>query len=258
MIIEYQRPQNLEQAKKLLNRENPLTIPLGGGTLISQKTEQPVAVVDLQLLGLNKITSEKYKCSIGAMCRLQDLVDNADIPSGLRKAARREANINIRRSATLGGMLVTADGTSPLLGCLLAVDVKLLWEPGNKSIYLGEWLAKDRQKSPGKLITGVEFTIPLEAEYEDVARSPEDKPLVYVTTAKWETGEIRVVMGGSGKSPILGSDGSKNLVTDIFHRYTYASSMERAEYSEYQQAAIRTLIDRMVPQKGIFGGKGLL
>jgi CO/xanthine dehydrogenase FAD-binding subunit len=258
MIIEYHRPENLEQAKRLLNREKPLTIPLGGGTVISRFTEEPIAVVDLQSLGLNKIAIENSKCRIGSMVRLQDLVENSNIPAGLAKAAQREASINIRRSATIGGMLMTSDGISPLLGCLLALDVRLFWEPGNKSMYLGEWLAKDRKKNPEKLISGIEFAIPVEVDYDDVARSPEDKPQVYVTAAKWGTGEIRVVMGGSGKAPILGSDGSKNLVSDIFNRYTYATSMERAAYTDYQQAAIRTLIDRMIPQKGIFGGKGLL
>ncbi len=136
MIIEYHRPENLEQAKRLLNRETPLTIPLGGGNVVSRYTDQPIAVVDLQSLGLNKITFDKTTCKIGAMVRLQDLVESSDIPSGLATAARRETNINLRRTATIGGMLMTSDGTSPLLGLLLALDVKVFWEPGNKSIYL--------------------------------------------------------------------------------------------------------------------------
>ncbi|GAP22961.1 FAD binding domain-containing protein [Leptolinea tardivitalis] len=258
MIIEYHRPVNLEQAKKLLNRETPMTVPLGGGTELSKYTEKPIAVVDLQSLGLDKITTAKNICKIGSMTRLQDLVENNEIPGGLSKAARRETTINIRRTATIGGLLMKADGLSPLLGCLLALDVKIHWEPGGKTIYLGEWLAKERKKSPGKLITEIEFTTPVEVEYDDVARSPEDRPIVYVIAAKWETGEIRVVYGGCGYAPVLGSDGSKNMISDIFNRYTYAASMERAGFTEYQQSAIRTLIDRMVPQKGIFGGKGLL
>lgn len=258
MITEYHRPENLDQAKKLLSRKTPVTIPLGGGTLISRKTDKPVAVVDLQALGLDRIEFEQYKCQIGAMVRLQDLVENMDLPEGLRRAARRESNINIRRSATVGGLLMKGDGRSPLLGCLLALDVKITWEPGRKSIYLSEWLAKDRKKEPGKLITEIDFTLPDEVDYEDVARSPEDRPLVFVTTVEWKTGEIRVVFGGAGNAPILGSDGSKNLLAEVFNRYSYAAAMERAAYTDYQQAAIRTLIERMVPQKGIFGGKGLL
>lgn len=258
MIIEYHRPENLEQAKKLLNRESPLTIPLGGGTLISRSSGTPVAVVDLQSLGLDQITrdNEKKKWHIGAMTRLQDIVECKDLPAGLKKAARRETGINLRRSGTLGGVLITADGKSPLLGCLLALDVKINWEPGKKTIYLGEWLAKSREKRPGKLITEIEFNVPIESDFEDVARSPEDRPIVFVTTAKWETGDTRIVFGGSGKSPILGSSGTKKLFSDVLNKITGSSSQENSEFSEYQHAAIKILIERITKQQSISGGKG--
>jgi CO/xanthine dehydrogenase FAD-binding subunit len=258
MIIEYHRPENLEQAKRLLNRESPMTIPLGGGSVVSRYTDRPIAVVDLQSLGLNKITVEKTSCRIGAMVRLQDLVECPNIPEGLAIAARRETNINMRRTATVGGVLMTSDGTSPLLGMLMALDVKIIWESGNKSLFLGEWLLKDRQKNPGKLITSIEFTVPIDTKYEDVARSPEDRPIVYVCTAKWETGDHRIVMGGSGKAPILATEESKNIVSGIVNRLTHTSTKEKSSYTEYQQAAIKTLIDRLFPEKVNNGGKGLL
>ena len=256
MIIEYHRPETLDQAKKLLNRATPVTIPLGGGSALSRHTDQPVAVVDLQSLGLDKISQEKSTAKLGAMVRWQTLVDATGLPEGLRNAAHREAGANIRRSATIGGLLMRADGRSSLLGCLLALDARIFWEPGNKSNYLADWLQNDRQKKPGNLVTSIEFTTPVEIAYEDVARSPEDRPIVYVAVARWETGETRVVMGGSGKTPILGSDGSKNLISSIFDRHSYASAMEKAGFSDYQQAAIQNLIERMVPQKGLFGRKG--
>lgn len=258
MIIDYHRPASMEQALALLERKDLKSIPLAGGNVISRLSEIPVVVVDLQSLGLNGIEVSQYSCKIGAMTRLQDLIDSPLIPTGLKKAAQRETNINIRRTATVGGVLVTSDGSSPLLGCLLAMDAKLSWEPGGKNLFLGEWLADERKKNPGKLITGLEFTTPVEADFDDIARTPEDKPQVFVAYAKWSTGEIRVVFGGCGSFPKLGSDGSKNMVSDIFNRYSYAAALERNGYSEYQQAAIMTLIDRLVPKTGIFGGKGLL
>jgi CO/xanthine dehydrogenase FAD-binding subunit len=258
MIIEYHRPSNLDQALTLLERKTPITIPLAGGNVVSRSSESPVAVIDLQSLALDGIEINKYSLKIGAMTRLQEVVESPLIPTGLKKAAQRETNINVRRTATIGGVLVTSDGTSPLLGCLLVLDAKLFWEPGGKSLFLSEWLVNERSKSPGKLITGLEITIPVEADFDDIARSPEDKPQVFVTTARWNTGEIRVVFGGCGKAPMLGSDGSKNLVSDIFNRYSYAAALERNGYSEYQQSAIMTLIERLVPKTGIFGGKGLL
>jgi CO/xanthine dehydrogenase FAD-binding subunit len=256
MILEYHRPETLEQAKKLLDRKTPVTIPLGGGTTISHPSEEPVAVVDLQSLGLDRISYEKSTVKMGSMVRLQFLVENSKLPAGLIKSARREASINIRRAATIGGTLVTSDGRSPLLGCLLALDARIFWEPGNKSIFLAEWLENDREKKPGKLISGIEFNTPEEVDYEDIARSPEDRPIAFVAVARWNTGETRVVIGGAGKSPLVGSDGSKNLITQMFDRHKYISVMEQAGYTSYQQATIQTLIERMIPNKSIFGRKG--
>jgi CO/xanthine dehydrogenase FAD-binding subunit len=256
MIIEYHRPESMEQAKKLLERKTPVTIPLGGGTTVSQTTEEPVAVVDLQSLGLDGISFDKSSVKIGSMVRLQTLVENTSLPAGLSKAARRETNINIRRAATTGGMLVTSGGRSPLLGCLLALDVKIFWEPGYKSIFLTEWLSNARQKNPGKLISGIEFNTPVDVDYEDIARSPEDRPIVFVAVAKWNTGETRTVIGGAGNSPIVVSDGSNNLISQIFDRHTNASMLEQAGYNAYQQAAIHTLVERITPHKSIFGRKG--
>ena len=55
MIIEYYRPQSLEEALELLARPGLTTVPLGGGTVVNQPSPEPVAVVDLQALGLNMI-----------------------------------------------------------------------------------------------------------------------------------------------------------------------------------------------------------
>ncbi len=38
MIIEYHRPETLEQALALLSRKNPPTLPLGGGSYLSRHT----------------------------------------------------------------------------------------------------------------------------------------------------------------------------------------------------------------------------
>ena len=54
MITTYHRPQTLDEALTLLAQPN--TLPLGGGTLLSHPTPDPVSVVDLQALGLNAIT----------------------------------------------------------------------------------------------------------------------------------------------------------------------------------------------------------
>ena len=61
-IIEYHRPQTLEDALELLQRIEPVTVPLAGGTNLNspasasgQSSASALAVVDLQSLGLNTV-----------------------------------------------------------------------------------------------------------------------------------------------------------------------------------------------------------
>ena len=54
MITTYHRPKTLDESLALLTQPN--RIPLGGGTLLSKPTPDPVEVVDLQALSLDSIT----------------------------------------------------------------------------------------------------------------------------------------------------------------------------------------------------------
>ena len=47
MIIEYQRPQNLKEALILLGREEPVSYPLGGGTVLNRGVLENIAVMPL-------------------------------------------------------------------------------------------------------------------------------------------------------------------------------------------------------------------
>jgi hypothetical protein len=59
MIIEYHRPETIEAALALLARKEPRTVPLGGGSVLNQPSDIPVAVVDVQSLGLNQIAARQ-------------------------------------------------------------------------------------------------------------------------------------------------------------------------------------------------------
>ena len=66
MIIEYHRPNKLDEALKLLERKQPVTVPLGGGTVLNAPSEEQVAVVDLQDLGLGGIDKAGSTLKVGA------------------------------------------------------------------------------------------------------------------------------------------------------------------------------------------------
>jgi len=74
MITNYHRPSTLEEAIALLTQPN--TLPLGGGTLLSHGTADPVQAVDLQLLGLNSLTQTGNNLELGATLTLQALLES--------------------------------------------------------------------------------------------------------------------------------------------------------------------------------------
>src|SRR3990172_6960487 len=98
MITAYHRPQTLDEALALLTQPN--TLPLGGGTLLSQPTTDPVSVVDLQSIGLDSLRAKGNDLEIGATCTLQSLLESEHCPEALKIAIKLESPINIRNSAT--------------------------------------------------------------------------------------------------------------------------------------------------------------
>ena len=123
MIITYHRPKTLDEALTLLKQPNRL--PLGGGTLLSGPTGDPVEVVDLQYLGLDSITKNGNNLQVGATATLQQLLESEHCPSALKTALKLEAPLNLRNAATVAGTLVSCDGRSPFATVMLASDAKL-------------------------------------------------------------------------------------------------------------------------------------
>ena len=139
MITTYHRPQTLDEALALLTQPN--TFPLGGGTLLSQSSTDPVSVVDLQRLGLDSLRVKGNDLEIGATCTLQSLLESEHCPEALKVATKLEAPINIRNSATVAGTLVVSDGRSPFATSLLAMDAKItIVNPKSSTVNLGEFL----------------------------------------------------------------------------------------------------------------------
>jgi CO/xanthine dehydrogenase FAD-binding subunit len=210
MIIEYQRPGSLEEAIKLLGRKNPTTLPLGGGTILSVKQKlEDFAVVDIQNLGLNKIEFDENTITIGAACSLQSLIDSTQVNPELKKAIRREISYNIRNMATIGGTIIAADGCSPLLTALSAIDVKTVWQPDSVEILLGEWLPLRENKKPGLLLEKIQFSNQMKLEIKSLGRSPQDYPMASVAVAQWKKGRMRIVIGADREGvPIMAMDGT--------------------------------------------------
>lgn len=203
MITTYHRPQTLEEALALLKQPN--TVPLGGGTLLSQGTTDSVSVVDLQLLGLDSLRANGHELQIGATCKLQTLLESEHCPEAMKTALKLEAPLNLRNTATAAGTIAASDGRSTFATMLLAVDAKIeiIVHRPSSIVHCGEFLLI----RPKGLIT--QITIPRNAKFafEYVSRTPSDKPIVCAALAQWKSGRTRLALGGWGKSPSLAMDG---------------------------------------------------
>jgi len=243
MITAYFRPRTLDEALTLLSRPNAL--PLGGGTLLSQFSSDGVCVVDLQALGLGTLTRKGNSLEIGATVILQQLLESPHTPEALRSALRLETPLNLRNMATVAGALVSCDGRSPFAAVMLALDAKITVIGEQSSVIsLGDLLPLRAELLRGKLITHIEIPLNVKLAYEQVARTPADKPLVCATLAQWPSGRTRLVIGGWGASPSLAMDGKDATGIEPAARNAAHDAADEWASAEYRREVAVTLAKR--------------
>ena len=240
MLTAYHRPQTLDEALTLLDQPN--TLPLGGGTLLSHGISDSVQAVDLQLLGLNSLNKKGNELEIGATLTLQALLESEHSPEPLKRALKLEAPLNIRNSATVAGTLVTCDGRSTLATICFALDAKLTTIVNRQSqvVNLGDFLPL---RSRG-LITSITIPANVKLAFEYVSRTPADKPIVCAALAQWNSGRTRLALGGYGKSPMLGMDGTESEGVEAAARNAFHEAADDYGSAEYRMDVAATLAKR--------------
>jgi CO/xanthine dehydrogenase FAD-binding subunit len=244
MITAYHRPKTLDEALTLLTQPN--TLPLGGGTLLSHGTSDPVQAVDLQLLGLNSLTKNGNNLELGATLTLQALLESEHCPEALKSALKLEAPLNIRNTATVAGTLVSCDGRSTFASILLAMDAKIEQAILNNSkigyqiTNIGYFIPL----RPTQLITKIILPINIKLAFKSVARTPSDKPIVCAAVAQWNSGRTRLVLGGYGKSPMLAMDGTESEGIEIAAKNAYHEATDEWATAEYRMDVASTLAKR--------------
>lgn len=246
MIVEYHRPKTIEEALSLLARPEPITVPLGGGTFLNRPSLAPIAVVDLQAMGLNNIDSKGKTITVGATVTLQQLLEFPETPLALKQALRHEATYNLRQMATVAGALVISDGRSPLATSMLALGAELTFQPGDHDVELGDFLPLRDEHRIGKLITHISIPNNVQLIYDYVARTPADRPIVCAAVAQWPSGRTRVVLGGYGQAPMLALDGPEPSGAESAARDAYHEAGDQWASGEYRRATAVTLVERCV------------
>ena len=244
MITTYHRPQTLEEALTLL--AGPNTLPLGGGTLLSHPSPDPVSVVDLQHLGLDSLRAKGNDLEVGATVTLQQLLESEHCPAPLKTALKLEAPLNLRNAATVAGSLVTADGRSTFTTSLLALDAKMTVISVQSSVIsVGEFLPL----RPHGLITQITFPLHAKFAFEYVSRTPSDKPIVCAALAQWTGGRSRLAVGGWGKSPSLAMDGTEAEGIESAARNACHEATDEWGSAEYRMDVASTLAKRCLEVK---------
>jgi CO/xanthine dehydrogenase FAD-binding subunit len=250
-ISEYHRPQTLEEALALLSRTKIVTIPLGGGTFLNSPasaahfpTNNDIAVVDLQALGLNTFERNGTLIKIGATVTLQAMLDIPGLAEAIYCAVRNETTFNLRQVATVAGTLVAAGGRSPFATVMLALDARLTILPDEEVISLGDLLPLRLERLHRRLITKISVPASMRLAYEYVARTPADQPLVCTAVARWPSGRTRLAVGGHGVAPVLAMDGPEPGGVEVAARAVYSQAGDEWASAEYRAEMAVVLTNR--------------
>ena len=107
---------------------------------------------------------------------------------------------------------------------------------------------------PGRLMTVVHVNAPDRLAYEQVARSPADRPLVCAAAALFDRAQkVRVALGGFGSRPILvdrGEDGLEGALERAGNaaQAAYARAADAWAGAEFRSAVAGTLVRRVLSE----------
>lgn len=203
----YHRPSSVDEALQLLARTGANTAVIGGGTwIVARMPDLVEEVVDLQAIpNLNRITVQGPQMTLGAMVRLQAIVDDPQAPALLKQAAHREGPNTLRHAATVGGTVVHADKESEFLAALLVfeAEVEIQTVTGIRRMSLDQFLRDVPAALSGGLVTAVSLQTTGQTASDRVARTPADKPIVAALARLKEDGSIRLALCGVANTPVL-------------------------------------------------------
>ena len=241
-ISQYHRPPTIDEALALLSRTGVTVRPIAGGTgLVGEEISAEIEVVDLQLACPDSITDAGEAVEMGAMARLQDLVDNSLVPPLLRELALREGPNTLRNAATLGGTIASADPESELLAGLLVHEARIAisGRSGTSEVSLSELLA-DPSLLSNAIIVSISVGKGGITAAARTGRTPADTSIVAAVGRTTPGGNLLAVTG-IASTPILVTPpeiDSLNPPSDF------------RGSSEYRRGLARTLAARVLSEMG--------
>ena len=220
-LKEFHKPTDIPAALALLKRRNPRTIPLAGGTWLNPRLDKEGladAVVDLSGLELDRIERDAGALRLGAMATLAAVTEDENcrsLANGiLAQTARRDAVLNVRNAATVGGTVVVAPADSEFILALLALNARVSVQSKKLDARpLDQFLAdpaaaldyhQGSSTLNGGLVTQVQISLPppAAAGLARVAYTLSDHPIVAAVAVVAE-GSNRIALGGVAARPLV-------------------------------------------------------
>ena len=213
----YHRPANLDEALRLLSRRGVNTAIVAGGTYINAHLANRVdEVIDLQAVGLTEASYSSDRLTLGAMVRLQRIVEDSQAPALLRETAQREGPNTLRHAASVGGIVVGASKESELLAALLVFEAEVHVQypsppphPPRKrggdggGIPLTDFLRDGPAALDGGIVTAVSLATTGKTASARVGRTPADQPIVAAVARLDPGGKLHLALCGVAHTPVL-------------------------------------------------------
>jgi len=127
MIEHFHKPKTAREALRLKKKYKETTVFLAGGTFVNSIDFplRPGHIIALGGLKLGQISQHAGNVTIGALCTLQQMIEDKEVPRFLKAAASQVVSRNIRNMATIGGHIANNRTQSDLIPMLIALDAKV-------------------------------------------------------------------------------------------------------------------------------------
>jgi CO/xanthine dehydrogenase FAD-binding subunit len=280
-VKEYFTPDGNEEVLELLERYGDGALIVAGGTFVHGLGARDLlvgieALIDIQNLGLNQVTSDSAGLSVGAMVTFTELQQLEEVQSSAAFAAVRDAlncpPVQIRNVATVGGTIASACPYFDLPTAIMSLDgvVQAQGRGGSREIGMQQFFAGLFQHTleAGEFVTGV-FLPALPARsssaFIKLERNASDLAIVNVAVRLTldESGSCqmaRVVVGGGVAETPVRAVASENLLKgekisgELLQQAGVAAQSDLQPMSDhrasaaYRSAMVRTLTERALRQ----------
>ena len=191
--IEYLRPASLEEVWEIRDQYPGQIKYLAGGNFKPTLGDGKKIIVDLQEAGLDGVEVNEDGFIIGGLATLQD-VESIFGSSGFYQALSTEFGVNVRNTLSLSNFLAQANGRSPVLVCLLALEAVVYSFSFPQGLGINDYLASAIGEDVVTKLVIPDFK---KLSYEGVGRSPKDVPIVSIAAVKRKDASIHVTCGGT-------------------------------------------------------------